>query len=311
VLDLTDLTVKSGNIEAFQNTWNAVLFGVKERPSDSMLESVYYRAVHKFPTIALDVAHYDRVPEGAGGDRCYSFLFDAVTRYIQRARQRVVREDISKSIRGVSSVAAPATEPKAKGAKGKGKGTDKGGTGSASSTAGGDCPKKEVPCRYFNPEGGCIKGDNCGFKHAKGSKRKAETSKDPGKAGAEAGASGPRPCDLFETGDCKFGSVCRYSHEASSTPKPKGEAKAKAKAKPEEKVKAAVARACCAVMTEGTFNVVGNPPSDKAGRGVLVLGQGVEGASSWTKSDRGHGVSVTTVEPLTRRRQSSRGHGTL
>ena len=60
-----------------------VLPGMTKPPEDDALELMYFERVEHFSGIAEDVAHYNRLLEGSGGDRSYELLFNAVQRYLQ------------------------------------------------------------------------------------------------------------------------------------------------------------------------------------------------------------------------------------
>ena len=152
VYNLTDLQkvrIVKGNIEGFQSTWIMVLSGMRKLPDEDVLELLYYERVETFAGISEDVAHYNRLADGSGGDRSYAFLFNAVQRYLQRTRQRSVREAISRSLGDAGKPAAPG----AKGGK-AGNGTEKGkGKG-----------KSIRPCFDFQ-RGECLRGDQCPYSH--------------------------------------------------------------------------------------------------------------------------------------------------
>ena len=175
--DLQKVKIAKGNIEGFQSTWIMVLSGMRKQPEEDILELLYYERVEAFQGIAEDIAHYNRLHEGSGGDRSYAFLFDAVQRYLQRTRQRAVREAISQSLGEVGKPAAPGAwgdkgsvsrgKEKGDGAKEKGKGNE---------------PPFAI-CRYY-AEGKCLKGDKCTYKHIAATPK---GGKDGGKKGEGKG----------------------------------------------------------------------------------------------------------------------------
>ncbi len=68
-----------------------VLSNMKAPLEDEILEVIYYEAVKSFPHISEDIAHYNRLEDGAGGDRSYKFLYEIVNRQMARKRQEAVR----------------------------------------------------------------------------------------------------------------------------------------------------------------------------------------------------------------------------
>ena len=78
--------MKNGNLGNFQNSWEMVLDGMKSPPPEEVLEHFLYEAVKSHRGIAEVIAHYERLDEGSGGGRSYSFLVSAVDRYIRKFR---------------------------------------------------------------------------------------------------------------------------------------------------------------------------------------------------------------------------------
>ena len=229
VYNLTDLQkvrIVRGNIEGFQSTWTMVLSGMRKQPDEDILELLYYERVESFQGIAEDIAHYNRLHEGSGGDRSYFFLFNAVQRHLQRTRQRTVREAISLSLGDAGKPAAP-------GAKGDQEGGGKGKIKGDSSAV----------CRYF-AAGNCTKGAECKFKHVignsqgnKGEGKKGRNKdqrsnyKRPGSAtrggdGRPSDNGGRAPsdtgrrdvCRMFQQGQCKWGAKCKFKHSKLAAP---------------------------------------------------------------------------------------------
>ena len=226
--DLQKVTIKGGNLEGFQNTWNMVLKGMRKPPDEETLEFLYYEQVKYWRGISEDIAHYDRLEEGSGGDRTYGFLYGSVERSIARERKKRVQQELSQAI-GKDTRAAPAApgiQPSAK-KKGKGKGKGdgksnkgkgKGGKGRSSSAPPetGRQPKRvdkngNLLC-HFHLAGKCSRGKDCKFSHQPECKTKPL-------------------CKNFQAGKCKLGDKCKYSHETSPAA-PAAKTKAKAKAKP-------------------------------------------------------------------------------
>ena len=61
---------------------------MKKVPDDDILEHLFYEAVKGWRGIAEDIAHYERLDEGSGGDRSYQYLRNAVERFIRREKQK-------------------------------------------------------------------------------------------------------------------------------------------------------------------------------------------------------------------------------
>ncbi len=89
--------------ESFMNTWEMVLEGMRIRPPDEHLECIFFEAIKEHRAsgtgacIHKDIAHYNRLEEGSGGDRSYQCLVDSVNRCIKLARQSVNRAEIEKA----------------------------------------------------------------------------------------------------------------------------------------------------------------------------------------------------------------------
>ena len=149
--------MKNFNLENFQNTWEMVLSGMKKLPDEEILELLYFERIEKHQGLAEVIAHYSRLPEHSGGDRSLAFLQNAVARQLQRARQKSVREEISKHIAGGGAPAAPATD----GGKGGGKGSKgKKGKDKKGGSRGNSAPLADVGKRacHFLPQGTCKSG---------------------------------------------------------------------------------------------------------------------------------------------------------
>ena len=81
--DLQRVAIRGGNLEGFMNTWIMVLQGMREEPAEVQLEFIFYEAVQDYQSLKEDIAHYNRLEEGSGGDRSYKFLFDSVNRSLR------------------------------------------------------------------------------------------------------------------------------------------------------------------------------------------------------------------------------------
>ena len=107
ITDLGKVQVKNSNLENFQNSWEMVLDGMKSPPPEEVLEHFYYEAVKSHRGIAEDIAHYDRLDEGSGGDRSYEYLYNAVDRYIRRSRHGQVRKELSGTLSDLRPLPSP------------------------------------------------------------------------------------------------------------------------------------------------------------------------------------------------------------
>ena len=71
------------------------------------LGAFYYEAIKSHRGIAEDIAHYERLDEGSGGDRSYPYLYNAVDRYLRRARHGQVRRELSGTLSDLRPLASP------------------------------------------------------------------------------------------------------------------------------------------------------------------------------------------------------------
>ena len=159
--------------------------------------------------------------------------------------------------------AAPVlTKPSPKAHNDKGKGKDRGekgkGKGKRDKSRGRSQSqdKKSIPRVFYFQKGGCSKGKECLYSHAKKHGPRAN-SQGPGNV---KGGDGPgrgrspspkpkseKPCFLFAKGKCDRAD-CPYKHDSDAAPAETGSAKAKAA--PKGKAKAAAAKAKAAVVVE-------------------------------------------------------------
>ena len=82
------------------NMWSMVLQGMREEPSETQLEYLFYGAIREHRDVKEDIGHYDRLEEGSGGDRSYTFLYDCVSRAVRIQRLRKNRQDQSRALTG-------------------------------------------------------------------------------------------------------------------------------------------------------------------------------------------------------------------
>jgi len=126
--DLQQIKIKAGNLEGFQNSWIMVTSNMRKLPEIDILEDCYYEAIKGYPGLSEDMAHYNRLDEGSGGDRTFDYLYNSVNRYLARKKQDRNRNALSKSVLTSTQPALTASQKKAGGGKGAGKkGNAKGG----------------------------------------------------------------------------------------------------------------------------------------------------------------------------------------
>ena len=96
--------------------------GVRSSPPEEVLEHFYYEAVKSHRGIAEDIAHYERLDEGSGGDRSYSYLVSVVDRYIRRFRHGQVRKELSGTLSDLRPLASPTAPAKSSANRPRGRG---------------------------------------------------------------------------------------------------------------------------------------------------------------------------------------------
>ena len=179
-------------MHTFLANWHFIIGNMKDTLGIPTLQDLFERKIRVSKELSEDIGHYDRQPEGPGGDRTYKFLLESVGRAISRQKLQRNRVEKDKMIKGHG----PGPDPNAMGAEGgpdkkkdkpkpKGEGQGKakakpeaktkakakgkanaGGEGrgrSGSRERGYDGPKRV--CVFFNGDGGCNKGKDCAFEH--------------------------------------------------------------------------------------------------------------------------------------------------
>ena len=105
-----------------------VTSNMRKLPDEETMEVIYHDAVKGYPGLSEDMAHYNRLDEGSGGDRTFDYLYNSVNRYLARKKQDRNRNALSKSVLAATQPALTASQKKAGGGKGAGKkGNAKGG----------------------------------------------------------------------------------------------------------------------------------------------------------------------------------------
>ena len=136
---------------------------MKKPPPDDVLEHFYYEAIRDVAELSEDIAHYDRLDEGSGGDRSYQWLYQVVERRVRQKRTRQNMLEMQESLGSLEPIdpfrpwnvqvhAAPAR-----------RGSEKG--GQAKSEPALDSSNADKVCFAFNQPGGCRFGDKCRYLH--------------------------------------------------------------------------------------------------------------------------------------------------
>ena len=93
---------------------------LSEPPDPQLLLYLYFQQVQHFKPLAEDIAHYKRAKYLGSTDYSFEWLWEASNRYLLMEREDYMLESLSRGLNGASGQAAPATNPKGKGKKGKG-----------------------------------------------------------------------------------------------------------------------------------------------------------------------------------------------
>ena len=213
--DLMNVNMNGDKLEAFIQTWDQVLIGMREDPDPAYKRVLFLKQIRKVSDLKYDIAEYDRF-EVTHPNRSYGFLYAMVQRHLERRRLEHNRTEMKNLLKGGKPLDAMGTALPGK-EKTKPKGDPK-----ATSPSG---PKL---CHFYNAPGGCKKGKDCVYKHSKDSKgatkardpsrgRSKTRSKSPGKGRGKSSRSGsPKPkavCKFHQAGNCKFGANCHFKHE--------------------------------------------------------------------------------------------------
>ena len=170
--DLLALELKGDNLQQFSNSWEMVLAGIKEVPTEDILESLYKRQLQKSTQLEKAIALYDDNILHNGEKKSYERLCTIVRSHLSRKRlqknQQVMRETL-------------------------------GGKGLAGKGAGGN-PKKpkrvQGDCTQFMKTGTCSRGNKCPYNHdrSRAQPRGRTPTKDRNKPkGGGKSRSGSRP----------------------------------------------------------------------------------------------------------------------
>ena len=228
---------KIEHLSRFMMNWDSVIAGMSNPPSDENLQVMLYDQVKHVPSLATDIAIYDRASPGSE-DRSYEFLTKAIRRILEKNKQEKNRKDIVKSLETMNDStkgsinAVKGGKGKGKGKKGgKGKGKGEKGKGKGDQGKGGG--KGDGNCRQWMAEQVCSKGSACWYNHPvidgwTFNKKTGAKAKAKGKPGKSATV-----CKWHAAGKCNKGANCRESHDIP-TIAPLGDKvrKPKAKAKP-------------------------------------------------------------------------------
>ena len=264
--DLMAIKIKADSpspkqLEWFMTSWESTLAGMKKEPTDDVLEALFIERVRGCPGIAQDIGVYDRARSGEA-QRSYAFLYESVTRFLERRRRnenrKAIQTALANSTGGKSQPSAPAP---GKNAKKRGKGGGKSRSGSQSSASRGASSSKSsgryrIRTKSKDPTGVCYKWKNtgkcdgkdngsCKYGHPADQKgtgsREGSPSKKGGKGkGRGKGGSGRSSspsnkkkstilCTFHLKGECTRGSNCRFVHKDESPAAPAKEQKKKNK----------------------------------------------------------------------------------
>ena len=242
--DLTNVTMKGDNLQAFINDWDYVMLGVKDVPGEKMLEEMFRTQLQKCSSMQTHMALYEQDVLFKRQVRSYENLRFVVDTLLEEKRQRSTRNQLYNK-----------TGPFAGGAAG-------GATGD---------------CHNWTRKGNCVNGDKCSWVHdpakrgkdkkrgrtpprgrdrgrsksqdkrksgqrsrsgsrsSKGSNRSrsgsqgkrrsfrgnasaASESKGPGLRGkSPSGRENCRPCMVYLKGKCEKGKACNYWHPPECT----------------------------------------------------------------------------------------------
>ena len=172
---------KDEHLEAFVNSWDALMLKFKTKPSESQLSSAPMSRLKKPPGLATAVAHMDRQVNGHP-DRCFDFLMHAARGLVENRRNERHEHEFNKLFAAGSntSSALPA------GLKGAGKGAGKGTKGKVD--------RKTVPCFKMRDTGKCADGDKSEYSHRKdiidAAKEKKKNGTGKGKGKDKKGGTG-------------------------------------------------------------------------------------------------------------------------
>ena len=152
--DLQKIQAKGDNLESFHNTWIMVTSALSVMPSDDILETLYYQQIKGMKVLADDIAYYNRQERGEINivtgkcEKTYQFLFRAVEKHLQQARQDKMRESLTRGLLGkaLEPLRAPGAAGTPRGRpKAKAKSRDSSRAPSQERTASN---KKDRPCHF-------------------------------------------------------------------------------------------------------------------------------------------------------------------
>ena len=220
-------------LNLFRNQWIHLSSAMREddKPRDMALRDTLFDKIRGSTSMQFEIRYYRSLPEGHT-EKTYEYLMNMMARTIATEREEKNRLDKAKGIRELLGAKALAAEkpnkndnkpkndktkenpennalpvltkpsPKAHGEKGKGKDKgDKGkGKGKRDKSKGRSQSqdRKSIPCVFYFQKGGCSKGKECLYSHAK-------------KHGPRANSQGPG------NGKGGDGSHVSFSQRASAT----------------------------------------------------------------------------------------------
>ena len=177
--DLMSIRLKGDRLEYYWASWESTLTGMKKKPDDDTVETLFLKQVKYSDSMKIELAHYERHPDGHP-DHSYSFLTLAIQRIINKRRQDTNRKEIETLLSGGRPPALAADEKgKGKG-KGKGKYKDK------------DTDADAAPAKGKGKSKGKGKGKSRGRSGSKGKgKGRSKSPKGKGKGGKRDRSNSP------------------------------------------------------------------------------------------------------------------------
>ena len=161
---LLAVTMKNDNLDRFVNDWDTVLAGMMRRPEDMVLEAILIRQLKVCSQMKDDIHDFERLTID-DPRRCYSELYRAAKRQIERKRLQTHRDEMTRFIAG-GNAATVSSKSKGKGGSRpswKGKGNNRSSSKAPDLDTKPENPLKGV-CR-FHLRGKCRAGESCSMKH--------------------------------------------------------------------------------------------------------------------------------------------------
>jgi hypothetical protein len=201
--DLFAVQLKGDKLEAYLQTWDATLTGMKQEPDLNVLETLFLQQMRRCHSMKDDIIYYDRLDRGHT-DRTYDYLLRAAHKIVERKRHDANRADMERQLRGDGAPAAPAK------GKGKGKGDKKKKDKDGKQQRGRSASRgKKNICYDLKNKGKCDLGDNCTFSHdlSRNNSSGRGSSNGSNKGGGKSRGNTPdpkRPCQFFSPANARL-----------------------------------------------------------------------------------------------------------